>query len=250
MSCVLVGGEIPAREHLYMLVVYLFGRIIFLLQTVVYLIWNFKLIKVNHHRLQDYYSNIEMRELNWVQFFNFCLAITSVASGVLASLGREFFLNNELLLVFPSIIFSLMLFFIGLLGSGQKTVYTEVVSEDLAPDVFSPTKHLKTRMEKLFIDQKIYKDPNLKIWDLSSMLGTNRTYVSKAINQEYGCNFCSHVNHYRLLEAKKLIRENPDLSNNQVAGLSGFGSVNSMNRAFIAAEDLSLSRFRERSAMS
>jgi AraC-like DNA-binding protein len=194
MSCVLVGGEIPAREHLYMLVVYLFGRIIFLLQTVVYLIWN--------------------------------------------------------LLVFPSIIFSLMLFFIGLVGSGQKTVYTEVVSEDLAPDVFSPTKHLKTRMEKLFIDQKIYKDPNLKIWDLSSMLGTNRTYVSKAINQEYGCNFCSHVNHYRLLEAKKLIRENPDLSNNQVAGLSGFGSVNSMNRAFIAAEDLSLSRFRERSAMS
>lgn len=100
-------------------------------------------------------------------------------------------------------------------------------------------------MENLFNDDMIFRNPDLKIWDVCNMLGTNRTYVSKVINREYGRNFCNHVNHYRVQYAKRLIVKNSQLTNEEIAENSGFGSVNSLYRAFLSAEKRSLGDFRK-----
>jgi YesN/AraC family two-component response regulator len=63
-------------------------------------------------------------------------------------------------------------------------------------------------------------------------VGTNRTYVSSVINNEFKQNFSSFVNSYRVKHAKMLQGNNPDISKQDLAEMSGFGSQVSMKRAF------------------
>lgn len=240
---VLTERDDPVGFQKFMWVLYVVGRLLFLGQVVFYLVLNFKLIKQNNQRLKDYYSNIEMRNLDWLQFFNVSLSLTSIGSFLLAVIGRNYFMQNDLLLMAPSIVFSIMLFSIGLLGEGQNASYTESIEID-EPEIEPSVSQLKSKMEALFEDQKIHKNPNLKIWDIASMLGTNRTYVSRLINNVYSRHFSAHVNFYRVREAKQLISSERVLSNQQIAELSGFGSVNSLNRAFLNHEGVTVNQFR------
>lgn len=246
VSEILVNGKRPTNTmHEVMFIMFVIGRLTFLFQTLFYLGYSFRLIRSNNLRIQDYYSNMEDRKLNWLQLFNICFALTSVSSAALAVLGRNTFLENTYLLIFPSVVFTVMLFFVGLLGNNQKAIFTEIEN---APDLNNEGKtpqRIKAKLENLFEKEKVYKNPDLKIWDVSSMLGTNRTYVSNVINTEYGRNFCAHVNSYRINHAKALIQSNPNLTNQQIAELSGFGSVNSLYRAFQASEGVSLGQFRK-----
>jgi AraC-like DNA-binding protein len=245
---VIPGKQKPEGLQIYLLGVYQLYRILFILQVFFYLYKNFRLIRYNNQNLQDYYSNTEDRKLNWVQFFNFLLAGTSLISIFAAFLGRETFASGEISLALPSLVFSLMLFFIGLAGNTQKALYISASSTTEDQEIIREDKNfvrLKKKLMNLFEKEKIFKNPDLKIWDVCNMLGTNRTYVSRLINEEYKRNFCNHVNQYRVDYAMELAGNNPELSNEQIADLAGFGSQNSMHRAFHTSLGISLKEYRK-----
>jgi transcriptional regulator GlxA family with amidase domain len=52
------------------------------------------------------------------------------------------------------------------------------------------------------------------------------------------------LNHYRVEYAKKLIEENNQVTNEEVAELYGFSSINSLYRAFKSFENKSLGELR------
>lgn len=60
----------------------------------------------------------------------------------------------------------------------------------------------------------------------------NRTYLSQFINAEYGCNFYQFVTGYRIEEAKRLMREHPQMQLQEVAEQSGFSSPTVFSRIF------------------
>ncbi len=245
---VLPGHSVEEGVSFYMLMIYQLFRIAFIVQAIVYLYFNYRLISRHNKRLMDFYSNMETRNLNWVLLFNFLLAIASFSSIALAILERGLFLEKNLGLLFPSLIFSTMLFMAGFLGNiqGETNWHNDAQKEKFSKN--NPVHPgLKDKLDNLFEKEKIFANSDLKIWDLCSALGTNRTYVSRIINQEYGRNFCNHVNFYRVSHARKLIKENPELDNNDVAELSGFGSVNSLYRAFHFFEGKSLGEFKKMS---
>lgn len=236
----------------YMVIMYVLARVVFIGQVFYYLYANFRIILKNHKRLQDFYSNTEDKRLQWVQFFNFSLALTSIASIAVAVVGRDAFATGHYSLAAPSVVFSFMLFFIGLLGNTQNRVHDEIDQSNVTekqlqekePSEINDSR-LKQEMEVLFAEQMIFKDPQLKIWDVCKMIGTNRTYISRFINTEYQRNFCNHVNHYRTRYVKKLLQEDASLKNDQLAEMAGFGSVNSLYRAFQTEEGKSLSKYRK-----
>ncbi len=236
---------------LYMKILFFSGRVIFFSQIVYYLVVNFQLISKNNDRLKEFYSNTENRRLNWDQICNYLFAAASCASLVFAVLGRNIFLKSEILLIIPSSFFSILHFSIGLLGNRQQTEQTfqnhvpltlEAEKNPIAFD--TQTAILQGRIIDLFEREMIYKNPDLNIWDLCSRLNTNRTYVSKFINSIYGQNFNQFVNSYRVKHVKVLIESKQKFNNEQLAELSGFGSVNSLYRAFQTIEGVSLSNFR------
>jgi len=264
---VLTDIQDASGRQVYLYYVYKSFRVVFVAQVFIYLFLNFRLISAYNNKLHDYFSSPEGRKLYWVQFFNVIIACISLSSATVAILGRDTFAKGELPLILPSVVFALLLFFLGFMGNKQKAVHisdpreedntrkgdfeTVEKSENFESDLLYDRNSflsLKQKLVKLFEKEMIFKNPDLKIWDVCAMLGTNRTYASRLINEVFHNNFCTVVNQYRVRYAKELITNKNYLPNVQIADLAGFGSVSSMQRAFLACEGISLKRFREQVA--
>jgi AraC-like DNA-binding protein len=89
----------------------------------------------------------------------------------------------------------------------------------------------------------------LRITSVSDSLKTNRTYISRLINDEFGVNFNEFVNKYRIEEAKKLLESNESklFTMEHIAEKSGFGSVNSFTRVFKEFEGITPGQFKNKS---
>jgi AraC-like DNA-binding protein len=100
----------------------------------------------------------------------------------------------------------------------------------------------------LFKNEAIYKNPDLKITQVSELLHTNRTYISKHINTEFSCTFSDFVNRYRIEEAKRLLtsESSKGYSLNYISEKSGFGSMGSFMRVFRDMEGITPGQYRER----
>ncbi len=93
-------------------------------------------------------------------------------------------------------------------------------------------KDLYTRIVAYFDFRKPYLDNDLTIQDVARDLYSNKLYVSRAISQFTGRNFCQFVNYYRVVHSMELFRGNPELRVHSLALMSGFNSIVSFNMAF------------------
>jgi len=80
------------------------------------------------------------------------------------------------------------------------------------------------KLEEWLAKEKPYLNPEFKLMDLREVLPMNRTYLSQFINDTYGCSFYQFANHFRIEEAKRLMRECPKMKLSDVAAQSGFAS--------------------------
>ena len=73
----------------------------------------------------------------------------------------------------------------------------------------------------------------LLMWyHMRAVLPLNRTYLSQLINTEYGCNFYQYVTNYRIEEAKRMMREHPDMKMQDISEQCGFSSPTVFARVF------------------
>ncbi len=89
-----------------------------------------------------------------------------------------------------------------------------------------------SRIEEYFRSETPYLDMELNIGEVSARVFTNRVYVSRAISECSGSNFCQYVNGYRIRYAMDCFRRNPDLKVSELSVMSGFRTVASYNMAF------------------
>lgn len=80
--------------------------------------------------------------------------------------------------------------------------------------------------------EKPYLNSDFQLTDLRQVLPLNRTYLSQFINAEYGCSFYHWVNGLRIVDAKRLMTEHPEMTMEDVSARCGFSSVRSFYRAF------------------
>lgn len=104
---------------------------------------------------------------------------------------------------------------------------------------------LHARISRLFEEQKVFLNPNLKLADIASMMGSNRTYISRFFNDEMGTSFFGYVNKYRVNYAKRLLAESDDKLD-VIAEKSGFNSRQSFHRVFSSMEGITPERFRKK----
>lgn len=85
----------------------------------------------------------------------------------------------------------------------------------------------------LYFDQKKpYLRQSLKIKEVALYLYSNKTYLSRIINDKHNLNFNQFVNYYRIEEVKKLFREDTSLNIQELCTRSGFGSMATFSIAF------------------
>jgi YesN/AraC family two-component response regulator len=185
-----------------------------------------------------------------VELLTISLLITAVFSSVANFLGRSYFLENNLLFI-PSLIFSILIFIIGLQGNKQDHNITDVVYDEDEGEKLNNQRIDKTDLkEKLIMfmeKEQSFLDPNFRITTLCSKLYTNRTYLSNLINDEFEMSFSDFINQYRIKFAKELmvVKMNSNYSLNHFSEEAGFGSVSSFNRAFKQFEGLTAGEYRK-----
>ncbi|GET24294.1 AraC family transcriptional regulator [Prolixibacter sp. NT017] len=230
---------------------FLLSRLVFGIQIFAYLILNIRLIRHHKENIAQYYSNPEELNLNWAQLMYIFLLLTSLAGFIFNALGRSTFLDNSVKLLIPSFIFSVLLFVIGYLGNRQDQIVSQIVKlDEMYPQEERPEKEpndVVVKLEEYFTSEKAYLNKDLKIWEVSKMINSNRTYVSGIINKHYRMNFCTYVNHHRVKEARRMLEtESFDgYTLEHIGDLSGFGSLNSFIRAFQKETGITPGKYRE-----
>ncbi|MGM9688531.1 MAG: helix-turn-helix domain-containing protein [Alloprevotella sp.] len=116
----------------------------------------------------------------------------------------------------------------------KASLHTEAEDWELKAAV--PGSPLARRLEQQMREKKPYLHPQLTLPDLASQLFTNRTTLTRCLNQELGISFYDYVNRYRVAEACRLLAEaatrNESIAMTSVAQQSGFNSITSFNRYF------------------
>lgn len=228
------------------------AKITYLVQVLVTVIGNSLLIKKYGSKAEQYYSDILDGKNNNAKALNHSIITLSIAAFILGALGRYILLNHVWLIYSGWTVFSVVIFIVGYMGYKQKPInptfeINNVVEEqyqigDLTPDVQKKILH---KLDIEFKQKKVYLNSQLNIMDVVEAIGTNRTYISLIINQQYNQNFCSFVNTYRIEELTKVYKEHPNLTTEVLAEKGGFGSISSMKRAIFNKTGQSLAEWKK-----
>lgn len=93
-------------------------------------------------------------------------------------------------------------------------------------------KELYGRIQEYFNEEKPFLNGNLTINDIVARVFSNKVYISRAIVQCTGRNFCQYVNYHRIMYAMECFRQNPELKVSELWPLCGFNTIVSFNMAF------------------
>lgn len=100
------------------------------------------------------------------------------------------------------------------------------------------------RVLRLLEKDKVYLNPSLKIQDVVRLVGTNRNYLSRAINSQFPHNFNQLCNYFRIREACRLFLSNPKIDRDEWYRKSGFESASSFSNAFVGHTKYTPSKWR------
>lgn len=108
----------------------------------------------------------------------------------------------------------------------EQIVATEVLAEDPQDALF---KKISYQMDV----EHLYLQPGLSINELTTLCGSNRTYVSNCINNVTGQSFSDFINSYRIHYAQVLMSlRDGELTMTKVAEMSGYSNDASFIRNF------------------
>lgn len=94
-------------------------------------------------------------------------------------------------------------------------------------------------------NDKVYKDPDLTLPKLASIIKSNEKYVSAAIASHTNMNYNNFINLYRIQDAKLLIYENNGMNINEVMYACGFNSRTTFYEAFKKHTGMSPKQFKD-----
>ena len=202
-------GNVLVKAQLFL---HLVMRIVFALEVICISYLGTRCLNKFHKIVDSYYSATEDKHLDTTQ--------------------------KLLMLAFPVIFFSIILFSIGYIGLEQHfsvrdiDIEANTLSETTGKTNRASLNNLQKRIVKLMNDEQLFLRPNLRIVDISQYLHTNRTYIYKVINIDMNMSFSQYINRLRIDYAIRLIAEHPDMPLSDVAIQSGFTSLSAFYRNY------------------
>lgn len=108
----------------------------------------------------------------------------------------------------------------------------------LANKIFSAVSNswdedsLASRFQHLMMDQHVFLQPKLTLDDVAESLRSNKTYVSKMVNNTYNLGFPELINILRVDYAEQYILSHREARQDEIAEACGFLSASSFNTTF------------------
>lgn len=229
--------------------------ILLMVSFIAYSIMTFVILEKHRKKIRDLFSYTSQKiTLGWAMFVSISFFVCYFGLFVLG-FTRVFVQNfhfdpllvGNLILVFYSFAFSIF-------GYQQDLIYPPSPTAEKPKYLRSGLnpKNMKTIEDKLLAlmeKEKLYRDPELSILDISSMLKYPRHHVTQVLNNKMGKNFYTFINEYRIEDAKTRLKD-PRYDNLTVLAIgfdSGFNSKSSFNTLFKKYVGLTPSEYRKRS---
>ena len=198
----------------------------------------FIVVNIRAYRVycEDNYSSMEDIDVQWVVRYIIMLVILG-ASYCFISFAR-----------FPTRLFTQqwLLFFL-LFYSNEQILFRpdpwvehvrerkedEPEGEDNGSSLTGNETGYRVALEQWMVTEKPYLNKDFRLSDMMQVIPMNRTYLSQFIQTEFGCNFYQYVTKYRIEEAKRFMRANPDMRVQEIAEHCGFSSATVFGRIFL-----------------
>ncbi len=214
------------------------------------------LLQAYRERLLANYSDIEKRQLKWMQSIVygfmalFLLFVISLALNISTSYPdfdhEQYFYLGSFVLVYWMTFKSLKL-------EGEPTAPQVDATEPataVKPGAADPKK--RERLLELMRTEKPYLNSDLTAVALAKQLNITRHQLSQILNEQVGKNFYDFINAYRV-EAFKSYLKDPAFANYNLLGIaleSGFKSKSSFNAIFKKVTGMTPSQYRKSLAES
>ena len=118
--------------------------------------------------------------------------------------------------------------------SGENTEKTPLLANKILSAVSNSWEEdsLASRFQHLMMDKEVFLQPRLTLDDVAESLNTNKTYVSKMVNNTYNLGFPELINILRVDYAEQYILSHREAKQEEIAQSCGFLSASSFNTTF------------------
>jgi len=238
------------------------------LQIASYLVASFLVVRKYKYLLLENYSNASMFSYKWM----FQLLLIIAIGSVLATIKNVFlYLHIEKIYSFTLLLTELLMLgticwlvlkalqypqlYRGIDSNLQlvRTLVNESNLVDTYPDQSSKKKDAENQekidmLEKFMIDQKLFLDASLTMYDLSKHLNMPVRELSLLINHDLDQHFFDFINGYRIRQAMEILRDpaKKEYTVLEILYDVGFNSKSSFNTAFKKLTRLTPTEYRLR----
>lgn len=145
------------------------------------------------------------------------------------------------------IAYSFFIVLLAYLGINSKRTFNLSLTSKYTTSKLTPEKGKAyfDAIEDVMKERRLYLNPELTVTAVAETVGISSRNVSEIINKYGNQNFASYINHYRIEEAKSLLRARSRKTKIiSVALDAGFNSLSTFNVAFKAITNLTPSEYR------
>ena len=188
------------------------------------------------HTITDYSSNADRSSLTWVALL-LVISFSLVPPSLLSAIYSKKVLIFSILLLLPQLLLVVqhaIVCYNMAVGNFIVIRYPEEEKNYPVPPETAETERATKRkkFEKYMSEHRPYLNPELQVSDLALAFHTNRTYLSRFINREYGMNFSRYINQLRFQEIERLHEDSScsHLTEEKLARMAGFGNFRGYTR--------------------
>ena len=216
-------------------------HVTFAVQVVYVIVSGSKEIRRFNKTVNQLYADTEHREIKYIPALLLTFIVTSLLSSVVNIIGRDFFVDS-FIVAFPAVGFSVLLAALAWVGISQRFSIHDIPVEqeeeaidsddtiESVPTALSAQIYIK--LEDIMNERQIFLQQDILLNDVAKLLGTNRTYLLRALSSCAHMTFKEYINRKRIAYAEQLIAKDPDIAKSEVATLSGYNSLSSFYRNY------------------
>lgn len=186
------------------------------------------------------YADTDDKSLSDLSNLLIIFLVVALMSLIVNFIGRLWFVSEQggvrLWLTIPSLLFSILLCAIGWMGQEQRFSIRDMVS--YAPSAeedsleIGKMQSVASDFVTLMDNEQLYLQPDLRLDVVVKLMGSNRTYLQQALNEQLGMTFSEYVNRRRIEYACRLIARNANISRQEIATICGYNSPATFYRIY------------------
>jgi len=126
-----------------------------------------------------------------------------------------------------------------------KRVIISWVYRQRAPRISISDREILDRLENIVVNRKLFLKPEITQTYVAKEIAVNRTYLTRAL-KSIDTTYKEYINAFRVQYAMKMMIDKPNYSSYEIAELSGFGTLKTMDLCLKRKIGVTSSKIRKR----